>query len=421
MRFLHTADIHLGYQQYNSRERFDDFASAFLYVVGRARAEQVDFVLLAGDLFEKRSVDPLAMRQAVQGLQELRDAHIPVIAVEGNHERAHYRDQYSWLEFLDAIGLIVLLDPKVADGKLALEPYSPDRGGAYLDLRGGVRVYGLKYYGASTARALGLYRQALEELPGPRPDYSILLTHAGLEGVLPRCSGAVARQAIEPLRPFVNYLALGHIHKPYDLDGWVYNPGSLETWAMDETPWTDRGYYLVDLAAHSAMAHEARLVATPRRPFVRLRLTVDSCTTPQALYDAAQRLLRRQRVSADDGRAPVVELTLEGTLPFDRVDLDLGYLEGMVREEMKPLLVRVPNTTVPAGFEIDLRQGASRAELEQQVLRELIERDARYRPQAAGWAEVALELKRKALAGESPEAVLDYLRGVQGRMAAEDS
>jgi hypothetical protein len=61
MQFLHIADIHLGYQQYGLEARFDDFSKVFLHLVDEAIAQQVDFVLLAGDLFHKRSVDPLAM------------------------------------------------------------------------------------------------------------------------------------------------------------------------------------------------------------------------------------------------------------------------------------------------------------------------------------------------------------------------
>ena len=419
MRFLHVADIHLGYQQYNSKERFDDFGRAFFHVVEQALERQVRFVLLAGDFFEKRTVDPLAMRQAVAGLQRLRDAQVPVIAVEGNHERAHYRDQYSWLEFLDAIGLITLLDARVQDGRLALEPYSPEEGGAYVDLAGEVRVYGLRYYGAATDRVLGLFAQALEASPGPRPAYTILLTHAGLEGILPRCSGAASRAAIGPLRRWINYLALGHIHKNYSLDGWIYNPGSLETWAMDEVDWTSRGYYVVDVKTQSAPTHRARLISPPRRPFLRERISVELCPYPQAVYDAVARHLRRIDLPAGDDRRPVVELVLEGTLTFDRLDLDLGHVEAQAREALNPLVVRVHNATVPTEFAIGAREGATRAELEQQVLQELIERDARYRPAAAAWTRLALDLKRMALAGDSPQTILDHLRRVRAELVAE--
>jgi exonuclease SbcD len=145
MRFMHIADIHLGYQQYGSKERFNDFSRVFLHMVEQAVDGQVDFLLLAGDLFEKRTVDPLAMRVAIEGLRMLREAGIPVVAVEGNHEKAHYRNRYSWLDFLDGLGYLYLLNPHFENGHAVLEPYG-DTGGAFVNLPGGVRVYGIKYY-----------------------------------------------------------------------------------------------------------------------------------------------------------------------------------------------------------------------------------------------------------------------------------
>ena len=44
MRFLHTADLHLGHQQYGSKQRFNDFSHVFLHIIDQAVARQVDFV-----------------------------------------------------------------------------------------------------------------------------------------------------------------------------------------------------------------------------------------------------------------------------------------------------------------------------------------------------------------------------------------
>jgi DNA repair protein SbcD/Mre11 len=148
MHFLHIADVHLGYQQYGLKDRFNDFSRAFLHLVDDACDQAVDFVLLAGDLFHKRTVDPLAMRVAIAGLEQLQEAGISVLAVEGNHEKAYYRDQFSWVDFLDAMGYLRLLNSTFKKGRPILEPHG-DEGGAYVDLPlddgGAVRVYGLKY------------------------------------------------------------------------------------------------------------------------------------------------------------------------------------------------------------------------------------------------------------------------------------
>ena len=68
VRFLHMADCHLGYRQYNLRERFNDFGRAFHHVIDVAIREKVDFVLLAGDLFHKRAIDALTLNQAIAAL-----------------------------------------------------------------------------------------------------------------------------------------------------------------------------------------------------------------------------------------------------------------------------------------------------------------------------------------------------------------
>ena len=99
-KFLHTADIHLGYQQYGLSERYDDFTEAFRWIVDTALDERVDFLLIAGDLFEKRTLDPRTLLIAVTEFERLKAAGIPVVAIEGNHERT-YGESLSWMEYLN--------------------------------------------------------------------------------------------------------------------------------------------------------------------------------------------------------------------------------------------------------------------------------------------------------------------------------
>jgi exonuclease SbcD len=425
MRFLHFADVHLGYQQYGVQERFDDFSRAYLHIIDQAIAQQVDFCLLAGDLFEKRTVDPLAMRVAIEGLRMLHEAGIPVIAVEGNHEKAHYRDRYSWVDFLDGLGYIHLLTPRFENGRAILEPYG-DEGGAYVDLTlpeaqgkpQSVRVYGLKYYGASTGRVFRLFADALQETDHSDVDCTILVAHAGLEGQLARYSATLTYDDLAPLRDRVDYIALGHIHKPYAVEGWIYNPGSPETCSMEEVAWSDRGYYLVEMDPGRDPAHQAELIAPPRRPFHRLRLAVDALEEPTAVYDAVRVLLRRHDREIVRDPPPVVELALSGVLAFNRFDLDLDYIESIVQEALSPLLVRIQNATTPAEFEMAVDGDSSRPELERSIVQELLERDARYRPSAEDWTRVALDVKRMALEGSSPDALIDYLRRARAELAA---
>lgn len=421
--FLHVADCHLGYDQYGLRERYNDFTRAFLAIADEAVARRVDFVLLAGDLFHKRTIDALTLDQAIHVLERLQRAGIPCIAVEGNHEKAYWQERLSWMDFLARQKLISLLSPTFADGEedpVSLHPYTDYRG-AYLDPVPGVRVFGLKYMGAGTGKALERLAVAMQAMPEPQKadiHFTILMAHTGIEGVMPGQSGGLTHRQLAPLRPHVDYLALGHIHKPFCHEEWIYNPGSPETCSLAEVVWEDRGYFLVQIADPADRNperphHSAALHSNPRRPFVRLAIKADLHPTPAALMTFAESYLTRQArdqgFPRQGGPAPVVELQLYGNLPFDPAALDLDGLREQVERTFRPLLALVKNQTRPTEFQVGVEEGSSRGELEQQILEDLFRRDARFSGQPTQWADLALTLKRMALENGDPRLVLAEL------------
>jgi len=414
-RFLHLADCHLGYRQYGHNERFNDFSKAFYAAVEAALTQAVDFVILAGDLFQKRSIDALTLSHAMRGLERLQRAGVPCLAVEGNHEMAYFNQSIGWMRFLAERDLLILLDTPFTKGRPQLQPYVK-RNGAYFDVKPGLRVYGLRYYGSSTASAVAHIGAALDEKDRAGVDYTIFIAHTGIEGVLAGEAGGLTHRELAPLHPHVDYLALGHVHKPFDYDGWIYNPGSLETCSMTEAAWPQRGYYLVDVdterpRAQGEPAHRAHLHPVPRRDFVRLSFKVDHCTTPEMLYADCRRYVEQKARDQAAGRrtAPVVELRLSGVLPFDRAGLDLQRYEELLHENFAPLLAFVKNATQPTEFAVAVDSQRSRRDLEKQIIAELLGRDARFAGQREGWTRLALSLKEMALTGAAPEAILDEL------------
>ncbi|MCD6520815.1 MAG: exonuclease SbcCD subunit D, partial [Anaerolineae bacterium] len=391
IRFIHAADLHLGYQQYNHPERYNDFGRAFERLVDDALAREVDFVLLAGDLFHKRTIEPRTLLQASYQLHRLHRAGIPVFAVEGNHDRAHYSEALSWLGYLAEEDLLFLLDIFYQDGKPHLIPWNPEaKAGSYVDLPAGIRILGLKYYGASTPRVVRDLAQALANIT-PAP-YTILMMHAGLEGILDYYAGTLSRAQLEELRPYVNYLALGHIHKPFTQDDWIYNPGSLETYSITEANWPERGYFVVEVDI-SQGTHQVSQICPPRRPFLILSFPVDRLESPETLYRALKSYLEEQASKNTWTQPPVIELRLTGILAFEHADLDLSQIKLLVEEALHPLLCNVKDTSSANTFEVRVSHMANRQEIERCVLQELLERDARYQAQSAHWARAALRLK----------------------------
>lgn len=257
MKFAQISDVQIGYRQYGLAERAEDFANAWHWAVNKVIEEACDFLVFPGDLFQHRHVDPVTLNVAVDGLTKLALNGIPVYMVKGNHEISRISHQYDWLDYLAEQNLITLVgaDPttiKAMDGDKF------------------VTLYGVDWAGyATNARVASL------EIT-PDESFKILMLHAGLEDHMPRnYPGTISWDVLRSFLGTIDYVALAHIHKPY-CDGWVHQPGSLETVAMDEYQWEDRGIYIVDTDTSQNFVEGWNVVkvVNSRRTFI-IRDTLD--------------------------------------------------------------------------------------------------------------------------------------------------
>src|ERR687883_546064 len=252
IKFLHLSDVHLGCRRYNLEERTKDFFRSWHdVIVNHALPNEVDFVLIAGDFFDRRNIDPQTMNHALAGLQLLKDAAIPVLA--------------------DAL---------------------------------------------RDARGEGLFH--------------ILLLPPDVEGQLNRPIPALSVERLKELRSLVDYVALGHTHKRFELEGWAFNPGSLEACSIDEYR-EERGVYLVEVDDEHAV--KATFIDDyVRRPFQRLTVDVSGAEDQREVHERLMETVKREARPHDpdsDRPAPIVEINLRGHLGFKNSLLDM---RGM-REE----------------------------------------------------------------------------------------
>ncbi len=111
VRFLHTADWQLGAKLAFLKEKAEDARETRLETVRRvmklAKELDVDFVVIAGDLFEDHSVGSSVIREVVSLFH---DPTLPVFVLPGNHDplvpggiwdRANWNDRPSNIHFLD--------------------------------------------------------------------------------------------------------------------------------------------------------------------------------------------------------------------------------------------------------------------------------------------------------------------------------
>src|SRR5688500_12973614 len=187
IKFLHLSDVHLGCRRYNLEERTKDFfRSWFAVVTQHAVPNEVDFVLIAGDFFDRRNIDPQTMNHALAGLQMLKEAGIPVVVIEGNHDRRDAVSPYSWMRSFSQAGFLLLLEPTSdEEHPLMMTPWDEgERAGSYVDIKG-ARIFGSHWYGTTANVAIPLLADALRRARGEGL-FHILMLHTDVEGQLNR-------------------------------------------------------------------------------------------------------------------------------------------------------------------------------------------------------------------------------------------
>lgn len=320
MKFLHTADWHLG-RTFHGASLLDDQAHVLEQFVRLARDERVDAVVIAGDVYD-RAVPP---GEAVSLLGEVLEqlvvhAGIPVILIAGNHdsaERIGFGGRILEKQKLFVRGGLDNVDPVVlrgAGGDVAFHPLPYVEPAQARALAGGE---GVTDHASAMASSVARLRPRFQ--PG-RPN--VLVGHAFVSGgseseserpLSVGGSGMVPPQAFDGF----DYVALGHLHRPQAAGApHIRYSGSLLKYSFQEAS-HDKGVSVVRVGAQGRC--EVQHVRLSARRDVR----VVSGTFDQLLRDGAS--------AADRGDYLCAELTDPGPV-----------LEPMMRlREVYPHLMEI--------------------------------------------------------------------------------
>ena len=429
MKFLHISDVHLGCTRYQLNESPRDFFDAWIDVLKKyAIDEKVDFVIMGGDFFHKRNVPPETMNHAFAGLSLLKDAGIPVVTIEGNHDQKHNDSEYSWLRSLESWRLLHLLQPNNIDGKISYAEWDYDQEnyirGGFIDI-GNARIFGSNWYGASANWAIPMLTEAMKEHKREGA-FHILLLHTDVEGHQTHPIPALSLANLKELKSVTDYVALGHTHKMYEIDNWAFNPGSLEITSIDDYRET-RGAWLVEVDENNQV-NAQHIRDYRQRPFQRIGFDVSGYADPKEITDGVLAKVKGEaRTAADYGfikneqseiqnpkseiSQPIIEITLRGHLGFPNSLLQLKEIREEAQKMTDALHVRIKNHSAPIEYAVaaDLEEDASREKLERRVIEDLIIRDNRFKANVENISEAVIGAKRMALSDEEPEKILDFI------------
>jgi exonuclease SbcD len=400
VRFIHTADLHLGKTYRGSpgeAERAEDFFGCLAGIVADAIEERVDFVLVAGDLFHTGQILPKTFARTIEVLQPLKDAGIPCVAVEGNHDWIHRRDSISWMGALSEMGYLRLLRPaRTGEGGYRFEPFEEATGrGGHLAISG-LNLYGLGYIGAHAGSHVARICEAVTT------ENNLLLFHVGIWKYSPVEIGNMPLEEAHPLAERFGYVALGHGHKPYAIETpegrpYAFNPGAPERVNFGEEKY-DKSYYLVTVE-EGVFRPEFR--PTAPRPMRVEVIDLDGAANAEEALERFRAQIRTTLAGFDDPRRPLLELRLVGRIGFHPFELGRERLHLALEEIASPLHLEVKNhlslVTRGSGGETVKK---SLAEIEREVLHELIGARSDYQGRKEELARLAQAIKERVLKGD---------------------
>ncbi len=199
MRFAHFADCHIG--SWREPKLRDISTRAFSKAVDLSIEKKVDFIVIAGDLFNTSLPAVDSLKEVVAKLKELKDKGIAVYIVPGSHDFSP--SGKTMLDVLENAGLFInVAKGTVEDGKLKLN--------FTVDEKTGAKITGLPGKKGMLERSFyaNLARDNLEKEDG----YKIFLFHTALTEFKPKELEHMDGVPLSLLPKNFDYYAGGHPH-----------------------------------------------------------------------------------------------------------------------------------------------------------------------------------------------------------------
>ena len=363
MKLLHFADAHIDMANYGRHDpesglplRVLDFLKSLDTIVETAIAEKVDLVIFAGDAYKDRSPAPTFQREWGRRIIRLSQARIPALLLVGNHDvspaagRAHAIHEFDTLQvpLVRVIGAPVFLKRQdLWDLPLQLIAWP------WVSRSGIMAARGLSAVDPTDVNVQItdiIIEQTNEWLADADPDLPMVLTaHASVEGatfgsertVMLGSDLILPASLVKDSR--LDYVALGHIHKPQDLNRGaqppVIYPGSIERVDFGEAG-DDRFFVIADVARRQTRVTWKKLKEARR--FIERRIALDpALASAEASSENIMQHLQSALPSPGELDDAIVKLTVEYPREYDAL-IDEPALRKYAANAFEFHLVRRP-------------------------------------------------------------------------------
>ena len=354
MKFAHIADVHIG--SWRDPKLKDISTRAFVKAVDECIRSRVDFVLLAGDLFNTAVPGIEFIKTVVSKLKELSNSNIPVYGIPGSHDFS--ASGKTMLDVLEEAGLFVNVFRGNVDKtskKLSLK-FTVDR-------KTGAKITGIIGKRGMLDRKLyeSLDAAALENEPG----FKIFLFHTAIAEIHPEIAQFAECATLSLLPKGFDYYAGGHIHQRYEKNhaghGMITLPGALFPCNFPELEKHSRGGFFI--------VEDNRIDWHPVQVFNTHHISVN-CSN-KTVREVEDELF--SHIKDKEFIATIVTIRLSGHLASGKVS-DINFRDIYARLYAKSAHFVMKNTHSVTSDEFE--EAESRTDAVEDVEHEIIESNA---------------------------------------------
>lgn len=350
MKFAHLADAHIGSWRDPKLKKVN--TDAFIKAIDICLEQEVDFVIIAGDLFNTSMPGIDAIKTAVIKLKELKENNIPVYMIAGSHDFSP--SGKTMLDVIEHAGLMKnVAKGEVEDGRLRLNfTVDPKTGAKITGILGKRAMLEKSYYEA-------LDRPALEKEDG----YKIFIFHTALTELKPEGMERMDSAPLSLLPKGFDYYAGGHVHTVYEGRqegyGTITYPGPVFPNSFSELEKLKRGgMYIVEDG--KATWHAIEVYKT---------LSLDIDGSHKTAEELQQRLL--QQIDLVDFKDSIVTLRVSGTLSSGKPsDIDFNDIFKRIYDKGAYFIMKNISKLRSKEFEEIKTDRSSIEEIEESVISE---------------------------------------------------
>ena len=312
MKIVHFADLHIGVENYGTIDpdtglssRLNDFLKVFDELVSYSINQQVDLVILAGDVYKSRDPSQTHQREFAKRISRLTEEGIPTFVVVGNHDLPNSSNRATAVEIFPTLNVdgiyigdtIKTYTIPTNSGPIQILALPWPRKGFLLSKEDtkGLNIDQVRM--ELERRLTNGIRDCAESLDTSTP--AILVGHVTVNGATvgserSMMMGNDHTLLVSSLQyPAIDYVALGHIHKHQIVSSnhpQIVYSGSLERVDFSEEK-DDKGFCVITLdekASATSRVTDFEFVRVNARKFLTIDISVPQDTGDPNSYISFQ-------------------------------------------------------------------------------------------------------------------------------------